>query len=259
MSAAVTELSRPRDGVLLLRFVRPDRRNAISVEVQRGIEDALTASEGDPDVRVLVLTGTGSVFSAGYDIHEMTLLPDDERIGVLAEREALLWRVLTHPKPVVVALNGPALGGGAMLAMCADLRVGGPEGGFRFAAVKYGGVALTWLLDSLVGGAWARDLLLTGRTVSGEEARLIGLVTRWAEEQDDVLSTALDAALDIAALPIDAVRAHKELLLATGSGTMAQRYGAESSALATLLGERSPGRMFEQFLAAHPTRSGSAT
>jgi 2-(1,2-epoxy-1,2-dihydrophenyl)acetyl-CoA isomerase len=251
MNRSVALLSRPRPHVLLLRLNRPEQRNAISLDVQRGIEAALDTSEQDPDIRALVLTGTGSVFSAGYDIHEMARLPEAGRRKVLEEREELLWRVLTHPKPVVVALNGPALGGGAMLAMCADLRVGGPDSGFRFAAVKYGGVALTWLLDSLVGGAWARDLLLSGRHVEGKEARRIGLVTRWADEQSAVLALALDAARNLAALPVDAVRAHKELLLEVGNGALARRYGAERTVLAGLLRDREPESMFATFLSQH--------
>jgi 2-(1,2-epoxy-1,2-dihydrophenyl)acetyl-CoA isomerase len=251
VSGAVVALSRPEPGVLLLRLDRPDRRNAISVEVQRGIEAALDESERDAEIRALVITGSGPIFSAGYDIHELARLSDDERQTVIAEREDLLWRVLTHPTPVVVALNGPALGGGAMLAMCADLRVGSPTCGFRFAAVRYGGVALTWLLGRLVGGAWARDLLMTGREVDAEEARRIGLITRWSEDPDRVLEVAVAAAREIADLPVAAVRAHKELLLELERGTLADLYAAERGTLAGLLEGTEPTTMFSTFLSKH--------
>jgi len=247
-------LDRARPGVLLAQLNRPDQRNAICVDVQRGIEEALTLSEQNPEVRSLVVSGTGSVFSAGYDIHELTRLEESVRRAVLAEREELLWRLLTHPKPIVVALNGPALGGGAMLAMCADVRVGSPASGFRFAAVKYGGVALTWLLDSLVGAAWARDLLLSGREVAGEEALRIGLVTRYVAEPTAVEAAALDAAEEIAALPADAVRVHKQLLLGVGRGTLAERYAVERAELAGLLSDRGPEEMFASFFTRHETR-----
>jgi 2-(1,2-epoxy-1,2-dihydrophenyl)acetyl-CoA isomerase len=251
MNRSVALLSRPRPHVLLMRLNRPERRNAISLDVHRGIEAALDATDQDPDIRALVLSGTGPCSVRATTSTRWRACPRPDAARSSRSGRNWLWRVLTHPKPVVVALNGPALGGGAMLAMCADLRVGGPDSGFRFAAVKYGGVALTWLLDSLVGGAWARDLLLSGRHVEGEEARRIGLVTRWADEQSAVLALALDAARDLAALPVDAVRAHKELLLEVGNGALARRYGEERTVLAGLLRDREPESMFATFLGQH--------
>lgn len=246
----VTRLDAPASGVLRLTLSRPERRNAITAEVTAGMAAALDRAAQDDGVRALVVRGAGDrAFSAGYDIDELVGRPNEVRQQLLLDRERLLWRLLTVPVPVVAAVDGAAYGGGAMWAMCADVRVGSPRTSFRFAAVRYGGVALTWLLDSLVGGAWARDLLLSGRAVEADEARRIGLVTRWSEDPGHAEDLAVEVAAELAALPVAAVRGHKDLLLRTWGRSFRERYDLELVELAELLDSRPADEMFAPFLA----------
>jgi 2-(1,2-epoxy-1,2-dihydrophenyl)acetyl-CoA isomerase len=242
-------VTRPRAAVMLVTLNRPEARNAISRPVADQLSSAVARAAEEPEIRAIVLTGTGDrAFCAGYDIHELAAVEGHERDELLADRERLLLRLLASPVPIVAALNGAAHGGGSMYAMCADIRVASPASSLSFAAVKYGGVALTWLLDTLVGGAWARDLLLTGRKISGADLYHAGLVTRWTDEPSGLLDHAIGVAEELADLPSDAVRAHKALLLEHWGTTIEERYGAEQSRLHELLATVTPREMFATFL-----------
>lgn len=258
MPVDAARLDLPAPGVLRLTLDRPERRNVISAGIAETLSLALDRAEREEDLRALVLAGAGErAFSAGYDIDEMVGLPAADRQAMLLGRERLLWRLFTSPVPVVAALDGAAYGGGAMWAMCADIRVGSPRTSLSFAAVKYGGVALTWLLDSLVGGAWARDLLLSGRVVEADEARRIGLVTRWSEDPDRTGELAVQVAAELAALPAEAVRRHRDLLARTWGLSLPDRYAVERVELAALGADRTPEEMFAPFLAARAARRSS--
>jgi 2-(1,2-epoxy-1,2-dihydrophenyl)acetyl-CoA isomerase len=234
---------------MLVTLNRPQARNAISRPVAHRLSEALARAAEDPEIRAIVLTGAGDrAFSAGYDIHELAAVGDPEREELLADRERLLWRLFASPVPIVAALNGAAHGGGSMYAMCADVRVASPASSLSFSAVRYGGVALTWLLDTLIGGAWARDLLLTGREVSGLDLHRIGLATRWTDEPSALLEHAIGVAQDVAELPVDAVRAHKALLLEHWGTRIADRHDAERCRVSQLLAGVTPREMFAPFL-----------
>jgi 2-(1,2-epoxy-1,2-dihydrophenyl)acetyl-CoA isomerase len=234
---------------MLVTLNRPEARNAISRPVADRLSDALARAAEDPETRSIVLTGAGDrAFSAGYDIHELAAVEGREREELLADRERLLWRLSASPVPIVAALNGAAHGGGSMYAMCADIRVASPASSLSFSAVRYGGVALTWLLDTLVGGAWARDLLLTGRELSGLDLYSVGLATRWTDEPSALLEQAIGVAEELAELPVDAVRAHKALLLEHWGTRIADRHEAEQSRVSDLLATVTPREMFAPFL-----------
>lgn len=155
---------------------RPDKRNAID----QAMIDALHAlcEELEQDPRTLILTGSGGVFAAGADIAELReRRADDALRGINAHA---FVRVAELPMPVIAAIDGYALGGGAELAYAADIRIGtpalaigNPETGLGILAAA----GASWRLKEIVGDARAIELLLTGRTVKAEEALRIGLVS----------------------------------------------------------------------------------
>ena len=199
---------RPADGVALLTLDRPDRRNALSIELRDALSDTFDVLAADETVRCVVLTGAGSTFSAGFDLGEFTAAAEDP---ALAER---LWAssdryhatVLRFPLPVVAAVNGPAIAGGFDLAVLCDVRIGADTARFAHPERTFGPVVYAPLRE-LVGGATARDLCLTGREIDAAEAHRLGLL-RAVVTPERVLDEALAVADVTAAAP-------RELLMTT--------------------------------------------
>jgi len=155
---------------------RPDKRNAIDLAMVEALHDVCTELEDRP--RILILTGAGGVFAAGADIAQLRARrADDARKNINA---ALFVRIHELPIPVIAALDGYALGGGAELAYAADiriatpsLRIGNPEVGLGILAAA----GATWRLPALVGEALAAEMLYTGRALTADEALAAGLIT----------------------------------------------------------------------------------
>ncbi len=187
------------DGVVLLTLDLPDRRNAMTEELTAEWGRVLPAVAADRATRCLVVTGSGSVFCAGGDL---SWLEQGGDLGVDQIRARMLpfYRTWLHIRelevPSIAALNGPAIGAGLALALACDLRYAAP--GARLSAPftslgMHAGMATTWLLPEVAGLAVARELLLTGRSVSAEEAVGLGLVNRVFPAEtliDDVLGIA---------------------------------------------------------------------
>ncbi|MEU2002408.1 enoyl-CoA hydratase/isomerase family protein [Rhodococcus sp. NPDC019627] len=247
MTSGDLRRSSPAPGVLQLDLVRPDVHNAISLGLQRELDAALTDAAADPAVRVVVLAGEGpAAFSAGYDLKELRAMTPDAGTLSMLERDELLWRYFTFPKPTIAAVHGMAYGAGTLLAVCSDLRVGGPDTRITVTAAKYGGANLTWVLDTLIGAGQTRDLLMTSRAVSGAEAFRIGLVSRYAAD-GDVLGTALEAAEQIAAQPPESMREIKALLLEGPGQGLRSRYDRENTVSRTTLRPRPVEEMFSSY------------
>ena len=247
MTSGDLRRSSPAPGVLQLDLARPDVHNAISLGLQRELDTALTDAAGDPTVRVVVLAGDGpSAFSAGYDLKELRAMTSDVGALSMLERDELLWRYFTFPKPTIAAIHGMAYGAGTLLAVCSDLRVGGPGTRITVTAAKYGGANLTWVLDTLIGAGQTRDLLLTSRAVTGEEAFRMGLVSRYAAD-GDVLGAALEAAEQIAAQPPESMREIKALLLEGPGNGLRSRYDRENAVSRTTLRQRPVEEMFSSY------------
>lgn len=179
-----------RDGhVLTLEMQRPERRNALNSELVDGLREAIEKA-GTEDVRAIVLTGGGHVFSSGADLSGgqgvADELPDKARALNLAIDRA--------PVPVIGAVNGPAIGAGVILSMICDLRVVAPEAYFQFPVAKYGIALDNWSirrLTSLVGAGRARGMLLAAERLTSEAALQTGMANRigtlaeaqaWAQE-----------------------------------------------------------------------------
>jgi enoyl-CoA hydratase/carnithine racemase len=191
------------DGVALLTLDRPERRNALSVELREEAAAVLARLSEDRSVRALVVTGAGAAFSSGFDLREFELAADDDDFGTRLWASADEWhrRWLGVPVPTVAAVNGPAIAGGFDLAVMCDLRVVGAEASFAHPEVRFGDVVYGPLHD-LVGGAVARDLCFTGRRVDAAEADRLGLVSRLVATHD-VVDAAVELAGGIAEAPRD--------------------------------------------------------
>jgi enoyl-CoA hydratase len=177
-------LERPVPGVARLVLDNPAQRNAMSEPMTRSWERAVDALAGDPEVRVVVVTGEGSAFCSGGDPRWIAGEPDAsvDRLRTRMIGFYRTWLALRRLEvPTVAAVNGPAVGAGLCLALACDLRYAAASATLSAPFVRLGmhpGMAATFLLPDVVGDAAARDLLLTGRAVDAEEARALGLVSR---------------------------------------------------------------------------------
>jgi enoyl-CoA hydratase/carnithine racemase len=164
------------DGVALLVIDRPEARNAINQAVGKGLWEGFRRFEEDPAAAVLVLTGTGEAFCAGADLKEMAALGLTVPPRDMAPN---LGRNLQVTKPVIAAVNGPAFGGGFLLAQMCDLCVAGTSAQFAITEARWGRGApwaapLPWLVPPRV----AMELLLTGEPIDAHRAYEVGLVNR---------------------------------------------------------------------------------
>jgi enoyl-CoA hydratase len=197
----VLRVEGPVDGVATLTLDRPDKRNALSTELRDRIADALDGLAADDDLRVVVITGAGPVFCAGFDLAEFELAVDDPPYAeaLWASSDRYHKTVLQFPLPTVAAVNGPALAGGFDLAVMCDVRIASATARFAHPEITFGDVVYRPLHD-LVGGAVARDLCFTGRSMEAEEALRCNLVSRVVPE-GDLPAAAAETASQIARVP----------------------------------------------------------
>jgi enoyl-CoA hydratase len=199
------------DGVALVVLDRPAVLNALDFTLIAELTDALEALDRDPACRAIVLTGAGDrAFAAGADIRELAV---QTPASLLAGDEFHRWeRIKRVRTPLIAAVRGFALGGGAELAMTCDLIVAGESAQFGQPEIKLGvmpGAGGTQRLTRAIGKAKAMELVLTGRNMGAREAEAHGLVTRVVPD-DETVPAALELATTIAAMPPLAVIAAKE-------------------------------------------------
>jgi enoyl-CoA hydratase/carnithine racemase len=186
---------RPAKDVLRLRLNRPDRLNAINMPLVRALLTALDRV----DARAVVLgSSTPQALCSGADLD----LEDAERAEVSDLLYELYETMVRLPVPIVVAIDGHAVGAGIQLAIAGDLRVAGPQAKMRVAGPGHGLSVAAWGLPSLVGRGRALDLCLTMRAVGAEEALAMGLVDRIEE---DPAAAAVELASELARLDPAAV------------------------------------------------------
>jgi enoyl-CoA hydratase/carnithine racemase len=184
-------LYRVEERVAVVTLNRPDRLNAWTPVMQAEVKAAMRAASGDPQVRVIVLTGAGRGFCAGADMSALQGIQSGERRERAPEepfdRHAHQSFQRTHsyfpsvPKPIIAAVNGPCAGLGMVIALYADMRFASQNAVFMTAFSRRGLIAehgISWLLPRLVGLANAADLLFSARRVEAREAKEIGLVNR---------------------------------------------------------------------------------
>ena len=208
-------LTENRGGVRILTMNRPDKRNALNQALTQELLDGLRAADADTNVRSIVLTGAGVAFCAGADLSEFKDLTPDQ--GALVERRAALTAELHGifpqlTKPVVTAINGAAMGGGAGLALAGDMAVMSSAAKLGYPEVKHGIVAAIVMTNLVrnVGRKAAFELVSIGEPVDAARALALGLINRVAAPEQ-VVAEAVALAEKLAAVPPQAMGATKQL------------------------------------------------
>jgi 2-(1,2-epoxy-1,2-dihydrophenyl)acetyl-CoA isomerase len=241
-------LTEHHDGVAMITLNRPEKLNALSFDLARELDEALTGFETDDAIKAVVLTGAGErAFSAGADIHEMAGLSSEDLAHRQEFRGIATWHIATYEKPLIGAINGLAYGGAALLSSTLDLRIGCERSQFRFLAASYGRVNSTWSLPLLVGLSKAKELLYTGRAVGAEEAEQIGLLNRVVPAAR-LLETAVEIGQMIAGNDPRMVQGIKRLLHEQIGMGWRDRYGNEEAARGSWLAAGHPREGFREFL-----------
>ena len=211
------------DHVATVTLNRPERMNTISRDMLDQLTAHLLAADADPDVRVVVLTGTGRAFCAGLDLSEVTKTATGKGGGITSGTEIATNIDLRNTPPTVqfnmgtptiCALNGSAAGYGMDTALGCDMRIMARGAKMAAAFTKRGIVPEsggTWFLPRLIGWSKAAELIFTGRTLSAEACLEMGLVSQ-VVEPEDLASVARDRALEIAANAPLAVQAAKRMM-----------------------------------------------
>jgi enoyl-CoA hydratase/carnithine racemase len=223
-----------RDAVAWLHLNRPDALNALSRDATSALEAAVERVAAMADVSVLVVAGRGRAFCAGNDVAEMLTLTGDEAEALATRQAVLLDRFARLPQVTIAAVDGYALGGGLMLALAQDLRIASDRARFGLPEVTLGfnpAYGIARLLD-LVGGAHARNLLLTARPVHASEALRMGLVNRVVAAATLGEMTGSWAA-DIARSPREGLAATKAIVAAIRAGERGREPEAYGAALRT--------------------------
>jgi enoyl-CoA hydratase/carnithine racemase len=206
----LTSYRRDENGVALLRFERPQARNAINTAILAELLEHLAVAHTDDAVRVLVISSSDHMgLSAGADVREEL----DEEGGVRRmQLFADLYDAITgFPKPTIAVCHGDVVGAGAEIAVACDLRIGGSNLRLRFPGAAWGVPVGPARLVALCGLAAAKYLLLSSRTIGADEALRLGLVSRIAPAAATEQG-ALDLAVEVAQHPPEAVARLKRML-----------------------------------------------
>jgi methylglutaconyl-CoA hydratase len=195
---------------------RPEKRNAISPETIGDILGVLDEAERSP-ARAVILTGAGNAFCAGMDLEALRNLATQTQEQHVADAERMgkmFYRVYSFPKPLIAAVNGPAIAGGTGIATLADFTLAVPEAKFGYTEARIGflpAVVSVFLLRQ-VGEKVARELLLTGKIFDATEAHRLGLVTEIVPA-DKLMNAARELGRTLAAMSPTSLTATKRLIL----------------------------------------------
>jgi 2-(1,2-epoxy-1,2-dihydrophenyl)acetyl-CoA isomerase len=170
----------------LIQLNRPEKMNAIGALTRKQLGDAIKQVERDDAVRVVVLTGSGRAFCSGADVTEMLneggmRTPEDVGNVLRNEYMPMLTRLRTMPKPVIAAMNGPAIGIGASYALACDIRIATPEAYILEAFINIGLApdgGVSWLLPRLAGTGVAYEMFFTGKPLQAADAHRLGVINR---------------------------------------------------------------------------------
>lgn len=207
------------DGVAVITMNRPEKRNALSNELTPAFREVLLSLDHDPAVRCVIVTGAGKAFCSGGDVSGMggggrTTTVEAAIRQLQQGQEALTLRLVELSKPTIAVLPGPAAGAGMSIALACDLRIAAES---AFVATAFGNIGASgdyggsWLLTRLVGSSRAKELYFTGRRVTAEEGRALGIFNEVVPDAR-LREHSRALALQIAAGPPVAMRYMKENL-----------------------------------------------
>ena len=216
---------------------RPEKLNALNEAVVRGVRESVARAADDDEVKVVVLTGAGRAFSAGFDIAEEVEQKVEgalDWLRVLEADVAMTMEVWSLPKPTVAAVRGWCLAGACELALACDLVVCAEDARFGEPEIRYGSGPVTLLMPFLLGQKKTNELLFTGDTIPAEEALRLGLVNRV------VAADRLEAEVEllvakIAPTPLAVLQLTKQALLRAYEAKGLRQAVAANVALSALL------------------------
>jgi len=205
-----TILVEKKDKVALVTLNRPDKLNAVNLEMRLEILDLLDDLRVDDEVRVVVVTGAGRAFCAGADISEFGEYTSDSR-NQQARVKDMVKQIYEFEKPIIGAINGISAGGGSQWALAFDLNVASERAQFSWPATKLGMLCSYGIirLPMEVGRFRAKEVLMTCRFLSAEEAYQWGLVTK-VVPHEKLIDEAIELANEIAKMPPLSIKAIKE-------------------------------------------------
>lgn len=206
------KISERKDGISILTFNRPERLNAINLQLTEDFLDYLKSLETNFDIRVLIIIGEGRAFCSGLDLKDFQsinkrkipeeyrkfkyLLSDDKiKRSVIVQKliSQMLLQLRKIPQPVIAAIKGPAYGGGLAFAIAADIRIAGESAKFCNAFINIGvsgaDCGSSYWLPRLIGFSRAAELMYTGRVINAKEADKIGLVSKVVSDEDLLVET----------------------------------------------------------------------
>lgn len=212
-------LTETRDRVGIITLNRPERLNAFNYDMQNEWRDQVEKWNNDPNIGAIIFTGAGRAFCAGADFSGWSREIQQREAGETTDRErrerpAESWTEMAmRSKPIICAINGPAIGVGLTMTLPCDVRIASDRARLSMRFVRVGLVpelGSTRLLPQIVGVSQALELMLSGRIIDAEEAGRIGLVNR-VVPHDELLDRALEVASEIAFNPTENLAAVKKL------------------------------------------------
>lgn len=240
--------SERRDGIAILTISRPEKKNALSLEVVQAIGAAFDDAALDAGLRCVILRGAGDCFVAGADIAQLRERRAEESLQGI--NSGLFRKIEEFPVPVVAAVHGWALGGGMELAMACDLRIAARSARFGQPELNLGILPAAGgmhRLPALVGMGLAKDLVLTGRIIDADEALRAGLVSRVVPDES-LMDEALAAARAIASMAPLATRLAKSIMNSLFRVRPDTAFTMETAAQAVLFESDEKMRRMTEFL-----------
>jgi enoyl-CoA hydratase len=216
------EVAGDRTGIITLN--RPEKRNALTIQLRKEITACLEQWARDDNVGVVIFTGAGPVFSAGFDLKEFgnaALVKEVFSSSTIYHKA--VWR---FSKPTIAAINGAAFGGGFDLTTLCDIRICSSGAAFGHPEIKFGAPPLYTPLRWIVGSGTARDLCFTGRTMDAEEAHRTGLVSEVVRGRD-VLARAREIAVNILEAPLPTLETTKRYMVDNAGKGFDESFAAE--------------------------------
>ena len=225
------------DGIATVTLHRPEKRNALSLELRRELTAAFEGLAEDGSVAVVVVTGAGTAFCAGMDRTQFG--GDESNRRALWETSTKLFDALAAlPHPVIAAVNGPALGGGFALAAVCDVRLAAPAATFGHPEIRLGIPPSYAALLRTLPDQVAREMAFTGRVIDATEALRLGIVR---EVGEDVLERARSLAKEMAQHGAKVLEQTKRLMIEAGGGVAEAAWDAEMNLFRrALFGGESP-------------------
>jgi 2-(1,2-epoxy-1,2-dihydrophenyl)acetyl-CoA isomerase len=226
ISSQAVLLDRFENGVLTLTLNRPERLNALNGALIEALSDGIKRVGTDPECRAVLITGAGRGFCAGADLANRAFAPGDARpdLGQALEKglNPIIRGIRNLPKPVVCAVNGPAAGAGANIALACDIVLAAKSAQFLQAFARIGLIpdaGGTFVLPRLIGDARARALMMLAEPIAAEQAQAIGMIYR-AVDDEDLMGESHTVAERLAAASTHALGLMKRALAASPTNSL---------------------------------------